>query len=161
MTRSSGWIAAQRPASAGPPMRRRWTVAHGVDAAPWWAGARVFVMRRADDNRRFVVMNAFRVWAACPTLRLPYHQHNRPECNRSRVGVARNGYLAGFPSPNLSPEGRGGCHSVYRTKRLACQSGAPSRTVAVVSQWIDQFGSPEHHAMLSGWPLPCPRRWLR
>jgi putative transposase len=29
------------------------------------------------------------------------------------------------------------------------------------SRWIGEFGSPEHHAMLSRWPLPRPRNWLQ
>ena len=29
------------------------------------------------------------------------------------------------------------------------------------SVWIDQFGSPEHHAMLSPWPTSRPRTWLQ
>ena len=28
------------------------------------------------------------------------------------------------------------------------------------SLWINQFGTSEHKAMLSNWPLPRPRRWL-
>ena len=24
-----------------------------------------------------------------------------------------------------------------------------------------QFGAPEHHAMLSSWPLPRPRKWVQ
>ncbi len=29
------------------------------------------------------------------------------------------------------------------------------------SLWILQIGSREHHAMLSDWPLPRPRKWLQ
>ena len=29
------------------------------------------------------------------------------------------------------------------------------------SLWIRQFGSREHHAMLSDWPIPRPRKWLQ
>ena len=29
------------------------------------------------------------------------------------------------------------------------------------SLWIRQFGSPEHRAMLTRWPIPKPRKWLQ
>ena len=28
------------------------------------------------------------------------------------------------------------------------------------SLWINQFGTPEHRAMLSAWPVPRPRKWM-
>ena len=50
-------------------------------------------------------------------------------------------------------------NSRRRSTRL--QRTNPGDHHAPYGLWIRQFGSPEHHAMLSDWPLPSPRRWLQ
>lgn len=55
------------------------------------------------------------------------------------------------------------CQVIRYTERNALRANLVSNAEQWpwCSLWIHQFGSPEHHQMLSDWPLPRPRRWLR
>jgi len=59
-----------------------------------------------------------------------------------------------------------GC-SAYRVVRYTERNAMWANLVTKAKEWpwgslwIRQFGSPKHHAMLSGWPLPRPRKWLQ
>ncbi len=55
----------------------------------------------------------------------------------------------------------------YRVVRYAERNALRANLVAKAEEWpwsslwIRQFGTSEHRAMLSPWPLPRPRKWLR
>lgn len=55
----------------------------------------------------------------------------------------------------------------YQVVRYAERNALRANLVAKAEEWqwsslwIRQFGSPEDRAMLSRWPLPRPRKWLR
>ena len=54
--------------------------------------------------------------------------------------------------------------ALRRTQRAAGESRRQRGRLAVWpfgSLWINEFGSREHRAMLSRWPLPRPRQWAQ
>ena len=81
------------------------------------------------------------------------------DCNRVGFGHICQGRFKLFPVETED--------YFYQVVRYSERNALRANIVAKAEQWrwsslwIRQFGSPQDRAMLSRWPLPRPRKWLR